>query len=270
MYGSRVAVALSITALCACSGDDAQGTGGGGGGASAQATSTGATTSSATTVAVSSAATTSSTGGGEGGATSTTTGSGGDGTGGTGTGGDGGASGAGGDGPAGEPECLVDSDCKLFDNCCICEGVPDGAIEPACDMGPCLINTCKSLGLPSGTEATCVAGRCIAGFPCDWNETTCDAIPPDCGPGETASVREGCYGSCVPAGECLSVGSCEQCDGGLECARKEAFTVTDHCVSLPEVCDEADCECLGPSVCTEDDEECSVQEGALVCSCTTC
>jgi hypothetical protein len=266
MDGRRVAVALSISALCACSGDDARGGGGAGGGATAQTTSTGgATTSSATTVGASSSSTTSSTGGGAGGATSTTTGSGGEGgEGGAGGGGDGGTA------PSGEPECLVDSDCKLIDNCCICEGVPDGTEEPPCDMEPCLLNTCDSLGLPAGSEPACVAGRCVAGFPCDWSETSCDAIPPDCPPGETAQVRDTCYGPCVPAGECLSVGGCEQCDGGLDCARKESSTVSDHCVSRPGVCDEADCACMGPSVCTEDDEECSVQDGALVCSCTTC
>jgi hypothetical protein len=268
-YRRALAIAF-VAALSACkgscscgtTGDDDDGSGGSG---AATSTSTSTTTTTTTTTGGSGGsggdATVTGSGGGDGGATAGTGG-----TGGTGQGGSGGGGGSGGEEPAAR-ECEVAEDCQLVEDCCTCDAIPAGETPEEC-LAQCEQSACSAFGRPKDAQIACVAGRCVAGFECNWALTVCDAAPPDCADGTTASVIDGCYGPCVPTTECMGVASCEQCDGGLGCVQQSAFQITTHCVTDGN-CEASDCECLGPTVCTEG-EGCFDEGGNVVCECIAC
>lgn len=270
----RVQRVLGVTGLivlsacqseCSCGSSVDDGDGGGGSTTSSSVASTTTSGSGAGGQGSGGEGATSQGGGGSGG----DGGVGGSGGAGGGTGGTGGQGGAGsGGGPVASPECQLDADCQLVSDCCVCDAIPTSERPDACAKD-CLIDSCTSLGLPAKTTPSCVAGQCVAGFDCDWAQTTCDAAPPDCPEGMTASVVDGCYGACVPATECVSVGGCDQCDGGLACVLKEALPVQVHCVD-PAPCSTNDCACLGPAVCAPSSEVCSEDAGGVTCSCLDC
>lgn len=137
-------------------------------------------------------------------------------------------------------------------------------------MQTCIQTSCSALGLPKSAVTSCVAGRCVAGFECDWSKVICAQAPPSCPPGQTAAVTNGCFGSCVPAGECRTVGGCAQCTGGLACVVEQAQLSSTHCVDVPPPCSKADCACFGPSVCTGSFDLCNEGTGEIDCSCPTC
>lgn len=273
---------------CSCGSSSDDDGGGGSGAATSTPTSSGATTSGSTTTTSASSGGDgggapagtggAGQGGGDGGSGQGGAGQGGSGQGGAGQGGagqggtgqGGSASGGGGGGaPVAARECDVAEDCQLVDDCCTCDAIP-ADVEPEECSANCFQSECSAQGRPEKAAIACVAGRCVAGFDCNWALTTCDAAPPNCGEGSTASVVDGCYGACVLTTECNSVGSCDQCDGGLACVQEAGFGTTSHCVT-DAPCDVDDCACLGPSVCDEGTDVC-VEGGdeVIVCECITC
>jgi len=69
---------------------------------------------------------------------------------------------------------------------------------------------------------------------------TCPAPAPSCPKGQLPSVVGGCWSSCVNVDQCLSVGDCSQCGGGMACA--VATDGSSHC--LMSNCASADaCTC---------------------------
>jgi hypothetical protein len=232
------------TAAC---GDDSSGSGGAGGGSST---------------------TTSSSGGAGGGSTTTSTSSAG------GAGGTGGTGGGGGASSSAEPECEVDADCYLSNDCCECAGRPNGEAAPAC-AELCIQDACQAFELPLDAEPLCRAGRCVAPTDCDQSVVLCDQIPPVCPAGAQPVVDEsnGCWqGGCQVAIECRSVTDCSACDGVADtvCVTHQAQLSEAYCVDVAAPCDDASCECLGPSVCTGSFDLCSEEMGAITCECPTC
>lgn len=73
-------------------------------------------------------------------------------------------------------ECETDSDC------------PGGYCEH--------FATCAGLDCPPPPPNACIFTSCD-----DGSEVVCDAIPPDCGPGRVAAVRNGCF-ACLDARTC--------------------------------------------------------------------
>ena len=213
----------------------------------------------------------SATGGSGGTGGSTTGGSGG--TGGSTTGGSGGAGGTGGSAVA-SPECKVDADCKVFEDCCSCEGVPKADTPPVCKMA-CTTKKCAALGVNS-TDVACIAGRCVKGFECNSTAVVCLSMPPKCPAGEVAQVKGSCWsGECVPADECKNVATCSDCDTAkFACVTYVAKPAPQrHCVDVPPVCGgTASCACFGPSVCTGSFNSCNDLSGVkgVTCGCPTC
>ncbi len=195
-----------------------------------------------------------------------------------GSGATGGAAGSGGatggtGGVVGSPECKQDADCKVFNDCCSCEGVPKTA-NPASCPAICKQNTCEALGV-SPTTVSCVAGRCVKGFDCDTSKVTCKAAPPVCPAGQVAQVKGNCYTfACVAASECTFVPGCGDCAPMDVCS----LYVTQlgprpHCVSIPKTCGgNFSCACLGPSTCISPFDSCSDLSGqkGVSCGCPAC
>ncbi|HXU06454.1 MAG TPA: hypothetical protein VN903_36110 [Polyangia bacterium] len=200
----------------------------------------------------------------------------------TGDGGRGGTSGAtGGRGGAGGtsvsgPECATASDCKLVDNCCTCQAIPNSVTAPACVEVVCKQNQCSARQLGSAT-VDCVAGRCVAGFACDTTKVICKVATPSCPAGEVPTVNESgtCYtGACAPASECTSVASCEACtppnSGCVDYATQ--MGTQHHCVTFPSGCSTVDCACLGAGSCVAPYRACANYSGirGISCSCPNC
>jgi hypothetical protein len=193
------------------------------------------------------------------------------------TGGAAGASGgaAGGGGTAGaasaQPECADATDCKVVNDCCTCEALPNAETPATCSQ-TCFQDKCNELGTANKT-AECIAGRCVIGFDCT-SAVICADAPPTCGPGTVPLIAAGCYqGSCVPADECASVKSCADCTGPLACANYGGFQPKAHCVEIPTVCGaDASCACMGPSVCITPFDSCNDLSGpkGVSCGCPVC
>lgn len=284
-----VAALTACQGSCSCgsSSDDGDGAGGETSASTGTVTSGGPTSTGATTTAVGTggegAGVTSAGGAGQGGDPTSaggagqggdSTSNGGAGQGGTGQGGSGGdASGGGGSGGGtlvAERECEVAADCQLVDDCCTCDAIPANETPEEC-LAVCVQSTCSGQQRGDDAAVACLAGRCVAGFDCNWNLATCDSEPPACDPGFTASLIDGCWGPCVLATECNSVGSCDQCDGGLGCVEQAAFGSSYHCVT-DAPCAVDDCSCLGPSVCEDGSEICieDDDDDVVVCECIVC
>lgn len=172
----------------------------------------------------------------------------------------------------GTPECTTSDDCALVDDCCNCMAQPATEPVPKCDDIACLVPTCQSLGHPE-LAAACEVGRCVAGFPCDTRVVTCDAAEPQCAPGETASVVGTCYGPCVPADQCATVTSCDDCDLTSQVCVSETTQLGPmvHCVPIPSDCvGDTSCACMGASVCVAPFDACSDQSDGITCGCPTC
>ncbi len=188
------------------------------------------------------------------------------------TGGSAGSAGTGGATGA-SPECTQDSDCKLWTDCCTCIGLAPGETPPTSCPQTCLQSTCDAMGVKS---ASCVAGRCVAGFDCDSAQVTCKMAVPKCPSGQVPRVQGSCYtGECVPADECSYVNGCSVCNAnGLSCA----LYVTQignraHCVTIPKQCGgNGTCSCLGSSVCVAPYKNCTDFSGVkgLSCDCPNC
>jgi hypothetical protein len=97
----------------------------------------------------------------------------------------------------------------------------------------------------------CARGTCVSGLACSSRAVTCDQESPACGDGTTPSVRDGCWGACVPAEDCADVDDCARCGKGQICVRT-FFEVGAQgpferisCSKPPARCSTRDCECLG-------------------------
>jgi hypothetical protein len=172
----------------------------------------------------------------------------------SGMGGNGGSAGTGGFGgtvtASPPPQCVVDSDCTLIDDCCRCEGISNKESVPECPLPECFAPTCGTIGLPN-PKAVCRAGQCVVDADCNQGHALCDSIPPTCPPGQTVHVTNGCWGGCIDVTECREVGSCTQCGAGQACVTSNTMMVpAPHCVDVPSSCNgQITCDCMGESVC---------------------
>jgi len=252
----------------ACGGSTERGTGAGGSagsGATGGSAGSGATGGSAGSGATGGSAGSAGAGGSAGsGATGGSAGSGA-------TGGSAGSAGAGGSGAS--PECTKDADCTLWSDCCSCIGLSPGEKHPTPCPNTCIQGACMAMGVKN---ASCVAGRCVAGYDCDSAKVTCKVAVPVCPTGQVPRVKGSCYtGECVPADECSIVTGCGACNAnGLSCA----LYVTQvgkqaHCVTVPKQCGgNSTCSCLGPSVCVSPYNNCNDFSGVkgVSCDCPAC
>jgi hypothetical protein len=167
-----------------------------------------------------------------------------------GAGGTGGLGGFGG-GPASPlPQCTVDSDCTLVNDCCTCSGIGTKDTAPDCPMMECFAPACNSIGLPN-PMAVCRAGQCVVDSDCNQAHALCNSIPPVCAPGNTPVVVNGCWGGCIEIQECGAVGACDQCSDGFACVTANNMMVPEqHCVPVPDSClGQISCACMGEFVC---------------------
>lgn len=174
-------------------------------------------------------------------------------------------------GPVVPGECQSDADCKLFEDCCECKGVPADDETAICKL-ECDQSICDALGVDA---AVCRLGRCIAErLPCEPTQVMCPMPSPDCPKGQVPGVGEGCWtGQCVPAEICDVVPDCDICPDGWMCVTKVAFGPQGiTCEPIPADCDgEPSCECAGEAVCVDGFTFCSDPGGdELNCECINC
>lgn len=184
------------------------------------------------------------------------------GAGGIGTSGAAGVAGAGGV-PSGA-ECVTADDCVRVTDCCSCTAEPKNTGRPMCDLA-CTEDACFALGI-TPEEVTCAYGRCVFDRSCDGSESTCTALPPSCTGGTIPSVKDGCWGPCLPPTECRTVPSCDACTAaGAACVRNELQVLSIGCVD-PGDCEKGNlCECLDACLLG-----CAEQETGVGCYCAGC
>lgn len=175
-----------------------------------------------------------------------------------------------------EPECVMDEDCMLVDDCCTCDAIAVGDEAPKCDIMSCLVSTCTSLGLDM-PAVQCNFGTCeVEEVSCDPFLVTCDEKPPVCPEGQAPRVVDGCYAGCIPVEFCDVVPGCESCGEDEACIESTtqvgpSFT----CVPIPPSCDGMpSCDCLGEA-CEAPFDTCNAgiepKSGSeLSCSCPAC
>jgi hypothetical protein len=259
-------IGLALFVTVSCGGESENGASGGAGGSGGSATGGSSTGGSAGSSTGGSATGGTASGGSAGSSTGGSAGSSTGGSAGSSTGGSAGATSA-------SAECTADADCKVFEDCCTCAGVPTGENPAICKMA-CTDQKCKQLGV-SSTEVACIAGRCVKGFDCDTSKVTCKMATPICNAGETPQVSGTCYtGDCVPADECHSVPDCAKCAATDACVSYVAqLGPQRHCVSIPAACGgNASCSCLGPTTCISPFNACSDLSGikGVTCGCPVC
>lgn len=146
-----------------------------------------------------------------------------------------------------EPECIMDEDCMLVDDCCTCGAIPVGDEAPACEIMECLVSTCTSIGLQI-PAVECNFGTCeVEEVSCDPITVTCDDLPPKCPEGQAPRVVDGCWSGCIPIEFCDVVPGCDSCSEDEACI--EAATPIGPsftCVPMPPSCEGMpSCDCLG-------------------------
>lgn len=167
-------------------------------------------------------------------------------------------------------ECESDADCKLFEDCCECKGVPVGDDSPICKL-ECDQTVCDAIGVDA---AICRLGQCITErLDCDASKVVCLAFPPDCPEGQLPGVDGNCWsGACVPAEICNVVPDCKLCPDGWMCVSDIPFgPPIMACEPIPADCmGEPDCTCAG-AVCTDPFTFCADPGGnAINCECIDC
>jgi hypothetical protein len=172
-----------------------------------------------------------------------------------------------------KPECTSEKDCKIVNDCCACEALPNNVPSVPCPA-ICKQSQCAALGLAT-PQAACVAGRCVVGFECDSSKVLCKSVPPQCPAGQIALVQGSCWqGGCVPANECASVKGCGDCTGDLVCAEfVQRGGPTVHCYDVPKECNgNFGCSCAGAGVCSGPGLTCADLSGlkGIACSCPAC
>jgi hypothetical protein len=174
-------------------------------------------------------------------------------------------------GPVLPGECMSAADCKLFEDCCECKGIPKDEDLGICKLG-CDTTRCEAIAVD---EAICRLGQCIAErLDCDSSKVLCLVIPPECPEGLVPGVDGDCWsGACIPGEICNVVPNCSYCSqSDWMCVSKIAFgpqSVT--CEPIPADCMGApSCACAG-AVCPEEFSFCSEPGGnALNCECINC
>ena len=161
-----------------------------------------------------------------------------------------GGAGGGGVAVSAPPECVQDSDCTLINDCCTCASVPNGETAPECTVSDCFATACNGNGLPNPT-AVCRAGHCVVDADCNRAHATCKSLPPECPPGKTIIVVDGCWGGCIDVAECREVENCSQCLDGQACVTSNTMMLpAPHCVMVPDVCNgQVSCACMSENVC---------------------
>ena len=168
-------------------------------------------------------------------------------------------------------ECSKDADCKLQEDCCVCNGIPLDLNPVACDM-ECKQSKCSELGVD---QAVCRLGVCeTERLSCDQVKVACDALPPACPEGQLPTTTPACWtGKCVPAEFCDVVPDCTFCPDNKLCVVNIAFGPSQAtCEPIPAGCsDDPDCACAGDLVCLEPFGFCAEQDGPVIhCECINC
>lgn len=168
-------------------------------------------------------------------------------------------------------ECSKDADCKLQEDCCVCNGIPLDLNPVACDM-ECKQSKCSELGVD---QAVCRLGVCeTERLSCDQVKVACDALPPACPEGQLPTTTPACWtGKCVPAEFCDVVPDCSFCPDGHLCVQNIARGPNQPtCEPLPPGCGpDPDCACAGDLVCQDPFTLCVEQDGPVInCECINC
>ncbi len=193
-----------------------------------------------------------------------------------GTDGDSGEGSTGGSGDSGTglaPECMVDADCMVVEDCCACGALPAGEMPAVCNQQMCDQSACGEQGI-AAPQAQCTFGHCEL-VPATCNEILvfCATPPPNCPMGTLPSVEQDCWsGECVAVENCDAVPDCTYCDADETCV----FTATQlgpsySCVPTSDECGAVpDCACMG-EVC-QNPFQCGPGMGAapLQCFCPVC
>lgn len=168
-------------------------------------------------------------------------------------------------------ECSKDADCKLQEDCCVCNGIPLDLNPVACDM-ECKQSKCSELGVD---QAVCRLGVCeTERLSCDQVKVACDALPPACPEGQLPTTTPACWtGKCVPAEFCDVIPDCSFCPDGHLCVQNIARGPNQPtCEPLPPGCGpDPDCACAGDLVCQDPFTLCVEQDGPVLhCECINC
>lgn len=170
-------------------------------------------------------------------------------------------------------DCVTDKDCALHNDCCDCFGIKAGDPDPICKKG-CDKKTCDVLGID---QAVCRFGVCgTERVNCDASKILCDALPPQCPPGQVPGVSQNgsCWtGQCVPALSCNVVPDCSACPDDSMCVQKVAKPMSlPTCEPIPLDCEgKVDCKCAGTFVCTGNFNICNeLGDNDLSCGCPQC
>jgi len=107
----------------------------------------------------------------------------------------------------------------LVSDCCACRAEPKGAEVASC-LATCAVDACAANQIEAH-EVTCAFDRCVLARSCDTTRVTCLADPAACPPGTIPSVRDGCWGPCLPPTECNRVAACSSCGAGSVCVRNQ-------------------------------------------------
>jgi hypothetical protein len=173
-------------------------------------------------------------------------------------------------GGVGGGACQTDADCKLHDDCCSCYGLPKDEDDAIC-KALCDKSKCEQAGID---QAVCRFGQCTTEKVKCSGEVACDALPPECPPGELPGKTDACWtGGCVPAASCDAVEDCSQCPEELMCVEYQSFMITRVCEPIPADCDgQPSCACAGDLACEEPFGLCNdkIQNADLACACPAC
>lgn len=166
--------------------------------------------------------------------------------------------------------CVKDEDCKLHEDCCVCEGVPVDENPTDCDV-QCKQSRCQELGIDA---AVCRLGVCeTERLSCDQNKVLCDSLPPNCEAGMLPETSPNCWtGRCVPAVFCDVIPDCSFCPDGKMCVQYTGEGIFPTvCEPIPPGCGGTpSCECAADLVCTGIFSFCSVKGDVIGCDCPNC
>ena len=192
-----------------------------------------------------------------------------------GTGGDSGGGSTGDSGNPLGPECMIDADCMVVEDCCECGSLPAGEVPAVCNQQMCDQSACGEQGIDS-PQAQCTFGHCeLVPQNCNDIFVFCATPPPACPMGTLPGVddTQNCWsGECVAVENCDAVPDCTYCGMDETCV----FTATQigpsyACVPTSDDCGAVpDCACMG-EVC-QMPFQCGPGMGAapLECFCPVC
>lgn len=170
-----------------------------------------------------------------------------------------------------EPECRVDEDCVVVNDCCTCDAAPVDEKQVECPKA-CLQSTCDALGL-FDAEAQCQLGLCtFVPKSCNPALVSCDSIPPECFDGFAPEVEGECWsGECVPLQFCDVVPSCEVCGRAETCVAIESqLGPWFACEPIAPACEGTpSCACMG-ELCPPPYTTCADSGDGLSCTCPNC